>query len=336
MAMAQQLSRIPNAHKEAICSASGKAAEAAESKRVEYGYARALSIDELVVDPNIDIVYVASANTEHARHCLAALRGGKHVLCEKPFTMNSRDAKEVIEEATARNLLLSDGTFSAYLPACDVIRSRLPDIGKVQHVELNKKIRLDIMNNSPIINSRVLGGGLFDGCGSYTTHMLCVIFGADAIQALCPQDIDVSSIPGPNGEVDWDTTVNMRICDATVVLTHRAIDKAPPSTVRGETGSIEFVLPRLPNVVVDGVAIDTAYGGSPFADLPENEPGFPHGIHTGLGVEAARFQQALSAGRVGPGTRELPLEEIYAMSHAMDLIRHCIPTHLHYKPRSAS
>ena len=41
-----------------------------------------------MADPDIDVVYVASANTAHAAHCLMALRGGKPVLCEKPITMS--------------------------------------------------------------------------------------------------------------------------------------------------------------------------------------------------------------------------------------------------------
>eukprot|EP00404_Azadinium_spinosum_P036303 CAMPEP_0180655204 /NCGR_PEP_ID=MMETSP1037_2-20121125/55142_1 /TAXON_ID=632150 /ORGANISM="Azadinium spinosum, Strain 3D9" /LENGTH=185 /DNA_ID=CAMNT_0022681601 /DNA_START=67 /DNA_END=620 /DNA_ORIENTATION=- len=166
MAMAQQLARLPEAHKEVICSASGKSASAIKSEQVKYGYARATSLDELVSDPEIDIVYVASANTAHAAHCLAALRGGKHVLCEKPMSMTVAEAEEMLEEAHRRRLLLLDATFSAYLPAFEAIRINLPAIGRITRVELNKKIRLSIMRSSPIINSREMGGGLFDGCGS--------------------------------------------------------------------------------------------------------------------------------------------------------------------------
>ena len=63
---------------EVLCSASGKPAAAIEAERAKYGYARAAaSVDELVSDAGVDVVYVASANTAHARHSLAALRAGK-------------------------------------------------------------------------------------------------------------------------------------------------------------------------------------------------------------------------------------------------------------------
>lgn len=332
LAMAQQLSRLPGARKELICSGSGKPAAAVEDKRAEYGYARACTLDELVVDPDVDVVYVASANSAHARHCLAALRGGKPVLCEKPLTLSAEEAEEVFAEAERRELLLVDGTFSACLPAFDVVRARLPDIGPVQHVELHKKIRMTIMENSSIINSRSLGGGLFDGCGSYTMHALCVIFGAAALADLRPGDVKVESVPGHNGEVDWDTTVTLRLCGATVLLTHRAMDDARTSIVRGERGVIEFTLPRLESVTVNGERFDTSYGGPPFAALAPGEPGAPGGLHLGLGVEAAAVQRALAAGVRGPGMAELPLSEMRAVAHAMDLVRHRIPTHLHFKP----
>ena len=99
MAMAQQLSRLPGARREAICSASGKPAAAIENIRAQCGYARALTFDELIADGDVDIVYVASANSAHAAHCLAALRAGKPVLCEKPLTLSLAEAEEIIAEA---------------------------------------------------------------------------------------------------------------------------------------------------------------------------------------------------------------------------------------------
>lgn len=337
MSMAQQLSRLPDACRELLCSASGKSADAIEAQRVKYGYARtASSVEELVADPRVDVVYVASSNTAHAAHCLLALRAGKPVLCEKPLTMTAAELEEVCGEAQRRGLLFVDGTFSAYLPGCAALRASLAAVGRVSEVRLNKKIRLSIMRGSPVINKRAMGGGLFDGCGSYTAHALVVVFGAAAVAALRPVDLDVVSTAGPAGvgeEVDWDTTVTVRICDAVAVLTHRAADDAWQSVVRGERGLLEFDLPRLARVSLDGAPMQVTYTGAPdAADLPADEPGAPHGLHTGLGVEAHAVHCALRAGATGPGLAQLPLEEMRAVAHLMDLVRQRLPTHLHYKP----
>ena len=336
-AMAQQLGRIPGAVREAICSASGtKDAAAVADVAAAFGFARATSLDELVCDPAIDVVYVASANSCHAEHCLRALRSGKHVLCEKPLTMSREEVEAVLGEAALRRRLVVDGTFTACLPATSVIRAELPRIGDLLHVEIHKKIRTSISHVNPIINSRELGGGLFDGAGSYSVHMLCVVFGAEPILGLGPGDVHVTSSASPDGQVDWDTTVRLKLGGASVVLTHRAADDARESTVRGTRGEIGFTLPYLHHVRVNDVEIDTRYAASEhLGELAGDSPGGPHGLHPGLGIEALAVQRELAAHAAkgedasSPDTSYLPSEVMRAMSHLMDLVRHRIPTHKH-------
>ena len=131
---------------------------------------------------------------------------------------------------------------------------------------------------------------------------------------------------------------------ASVTLTHRAADDARESVVRGQSGEIAFTLPYLDYVRVNGVVHDTRYASGErlgLADLPEDSPGGAHGLHPGLGVEALAVQHELLAARAaadadaesgaGPGASYLPLEVMRAMSHLMDLVRHRIPTHKHYR-----
>ena len=345
-AMAQQLGRVPGAVREAICSASGtKDAAAVAGAAADYGFARAVSLAELLADPSIDVVYVASANSAHAEHCLSALRSGKHVLCEKPLTLSHAQTEEVFAEAACHRRLLIDGTFTACLPAMGVIRAALPTIGDITHVEVHKKIRTSISHANPILNSRELGGGIFDGAGSYSVHALCTIFGPQHILALGAEDVAVSSVASPDGQVDWETTVKLRVRGAEVVLTHRAADDARESIIRGRRGEIVFTLPYLHSVRVNDVVHDTSYGsGEPLAQLPDGSPGGAHGLHPGLGVEALAVQRELLASRataVGEGATRppgasyhasyLPLDVMRAMSHLMDLVRHRIPTHKHFR-----
>lgn len=337
-AMAQQLGRVPGAAREAMCSASGtKDAAAVADVAAACGFARAVTLDELVDDPAIDVVYVASANSSHAEHCLRALRAGKHVLCEKPLTMSRAETDAVLDEATHRRRLIVDGTFTACLPAMGVIRAKLPLIGEVLHVEVHKKIRTSISHVNPILNSRDLGGGLFDGAGSYSVHAVCVIFGAEPILALGRGDVHVTSIASPDGQVDWDTTVRLQLGRASVVLTHRAADDARESVVRGTRGEISFTLPYLHHVRVNDVEIDTSYAAcEQLGELAGDSPGAPHGLHPGLGIEALAVRREILAARTAnggdaasPGTSYLPLEVVRAMSHLMDLVRQQIPTHKH-------
>ena len=73
---------------------------------------RYTSYEALVADADIDIIYVASPHHLHKEHSLLALRAGKHVLCEKPMTLNAADAAEVFAEARGRGLLFVQGAAS--------------------------------------------------------------------------------------------------------------------------------------------------------------------------------------------------------------------------------
>lgn len=67
------------------------------------------SYQEVYDDPDTDIVYIATPHSLHRKNCLDAIEAGKHVLCEKPFTINSREAEEVIAAAKAKGIFLMEG-----------------------------------------------------------------------------------------------------------------------------------------------------------------------------------------------------------------------------------
>ena len=63
---------------------------------------------ELARDENIEVVYVSTIHPAHAPLCKLALNHGKHVLCEKPMTMNLKDTKELFELAKAKGLFIME------------------------------------------------------------------------------------------------------------------------------------------------------------------------------------------------------------------------------------
>ena len=112
------------------------------------------------------------------------------------------------------------------------------------------------------------------------------LFGAAAVQALTPTDVDVESAAGPNTEVDYDTTATVRIQGAVAVLTHKATDTALPSVVYCERGKIEFDLPRLTSVSKNGEALDV------LARLPTE-----HTVAGKLAILATAFEALVTATR---------------------------------------
>ena len=77
--------------------------------------------DALVNDPEVDVVYVSTPHPWHHQHALLALNAGKHVLLEKPFTINAREAQEIKELAAAKNLFVLEAMWTRFLPSMDAI-----------------------------------------------------------------------------------------------------------------------------------------------------------------------------------------------------------------------
>lgn len=98
-----------------------KAAEFAE----RFGFAASYSdadggatgFEAMFADPAVDVVYVATPHAQHYEVARSALEHGKHVLCEKPFTVNAAEAAELIELARARNLFLMEAVWTRFLPS---------------------------------------------------------------------------------------------------------------------------------------------------------------------------------------------------------------------------
>lgn len=92
--------------------------------------------EELVQDKNVDIIYVASPHSHHYEHTILALNAGKHVVCEKPITVNASQAKSLYEIAKKKNLFLLDAVWTRYFPLSVQIRQMIQngEIGEVLRV----------------------------------------------------------------------------------------------------------------------------------------------------------------------------------------------------------
>ncbi|MEB0141392.1 Gfo/Idh/MocA family oxidoreductase, partial [Undibacterium sp. CCC2.1] len=72
--------------------------------------------------PEVDIVYVSTPHPFHAANATLALNNGKHVLIEKPLTLNAREAREITELAAEKGLLVLEGMWTRFLPHMRRIR----------------------------------------------------------------------------------------------------------------------------------------------------------------------------------------------------------------------
>ena len=110
---------------------SERAARFADAHGVDRPYAR---IEDLLADPDVDIVYIATPHSEHHRLALMSLAAGKHALIEKPMALSAALAQEIAEAAITADRFAAEAIWTRYLPQFDVLRQVLDrgDLGDVR------------------------------------------------------------------------------------------------------------------------------------------------------------------------------------------------------------
>ena len=143
----------------------------------KYGFAKAFgSYEEMVEDPEIDLVYVATPHSHHFKHSMMSLKHGKHVLCEKSFTTNAAQAQKLTEYARANNLVIAEAIWTRYLPMSKLI-NELIDSGVIGDVKLlTADLGYLIDHNERIVNPALAGGALLD-VGVYALNFASMVFG---------------------------------------------------------------------------------------------------------------------------------------------------------------
>lgn len=141
------------------------------------------SLEDMLADPAIDLVYVASPNSIHFRQAKAALLAGKHVLCEKPFAPTVAEAEELIALAKEKGLFLFEAITTAHHPHYGLVRQQLPLLGNVKIVNCtfcqysSRYPALLAGKVSPVLDPAFKGGALMD-INLYNIHFCVGLFGA--------------------------------------------------------------------------------------------------------------------------------------------------------------
>jgi predicted dehydrogenase len=146
----------------------------------EFGIKRAHgSYEDLVADPDVDAVYIASPHSEHRAHALLALEAGKPVLVEKAFTRSADETREVFWAAQERGLLVVEAMWSRFLPHYDVVRHVVESglIGEVVAVFADHGQRLYPDGPARLAEPELAGGALLD-LGVYPVSFADLVLGA--------------------------------------------------------------------------------------------------------------------------------------------------------------
>lgn len=140
------------------------------------------SEDELISDPNVDTVYVATPNHLHYEGVKKSLEAGKNVICEKPFTSNAKEAEELLKLADEKGLFVLEAVSTRFLPNVLEIKKLLPKLGNIKIVNMNYSqysSRYDAFKAGqilPAFNPEMSGGALMD-INIYNINLAVTLFG---------------------------------------------------------------------------------------------------------------------------------------------------------------
>jgi len=169
---------------EAVClyAAASRRIETAQAFAAQEGFEVAYgSYEEMVRDPKVDLVYVASPHSHHAEHMKLCLNNGKPVLCEKSFTANAAQAREVLALAKEKNLLVAEAIWTRYMPSRRIIDEVIAS-GAIGTPQLLKaSLHYPIFHVPRITDPALAGGALLD-VGIYPLNFASMVFGDDIVR----------------------------------------------------------------------------------------------------------------------------------------------------------
>lgn len=165
-----------------IAAIASRSLEKAQQIAKEYGICKAYDDYEMIYkDPEVDIVYIAVNNANHAREIKKALYNGKHVVCEKPIALSEQEAVELFQLAHQNHLFLMEAQKSLFLPVTQDIRTY------IQHQTLGRLHQIELSSSFPTPLTAWMHnpeqGGVVYGSASYTIEYLDYLLSPDAIRA---------------------------------------------------------------------------------------------------------------------------------------------------------
>ena len=256
---------------------------------------------EELVNSDVDAIYVATPHQLHAENTILALNAGKPVLCEKPFAVNSIQAKEMAHTAQTNNLLLMEAMWTRYLPHIQKVRELMHEIGEVINVQADHGQSL--MSIKRLTDPNYAGGALLD-LGIYPISFSYFVFGA-------PEKISAKSVI-ENG-VDLQTSAIFEYSGGRQAVINTVMNAKTPTaaSINGTNARLE-----LATSFYRPTDMRLIYNDGRVVELKNEYRGH------GLREQAIYFEKMLISGK--KDSELLPISESVSIMETMDEIRNQI------------
>jgi predicted dehydrogenase len=251
----------------------------------------------------VDAIYVATPHSCHLENTVLALTAGKAVLCEKPFTINAREAEQAVAFARVKKLFLMEAMWTRCFPLMEKLRELLAGktIGEVRMLTADFGFRAEYHEEERLFNPVTSGGALLD-VGVYPISLASMIFGA-------PTRIASHAQLGPTG-VDEEAAIILSHAQGQLAVLSTAIRLETPqeAIIMGTAGRIRVHSPwwRPTAMTISREGRSDELMEFPFAG-------------NGYQFEAAEFMGCLRTGKLE--SRLMPLDETLSIMRTLDAIR---------------
>ncbi|MBA2280460.1 MAG: Gfo/Idh/MocA family oxidoreductase [Acidimicrobiia bacterium] len=234
--------------------------------------------EDLLADPTIDAVYNPLPNGLHGRWTIAAIEAGKHVLCEKPFTANATEARQVAAVAKASDRVVMEAFHYRYHPmtarAIEIIASG--ELGEIRHVEAWMLIPL-VRRNDIRWRLDLAGGSVMD-VGCYALHQVRTYAGAEP-------EVVGASVRLLRPQIDRWLRADLRFGDGrtgrvtAAMLSHRPLSLG--ARITGSAGELRIRNPAAPQFLG---RLSVRAGGAKRSERASREPTYLHQLRAFAGA----------------------------------------------------
>ena len=296
---ADDLRLLPNARLHAVASTS---AERASAFAAEFGAVHAFGrYEDMVLCPDLDVVYVATPHPFHCENTLLCLENGLPVLCEKPFAMNMDEARRMVAAARRNRVFLMEALWTRFIPAIEQVFQRVEngEIGTLHTIKADLGFKMPFDPQSRVFKKSLGAGSLLD-LGIYPAMLAVSLFGKPEPENIC------AAATFTNTDVDESCVFSFQYPAGRLAIGHSTIaaNTSLGAHLYGTEGTI-FLHPRWHHTQKLTIS---RYDGrqESFRDLE-----IPY-VGRGYSYEAAHVMQCLD--------NELPESEIVPLELSLDLV----------------
>lgn len=170
------------------------------------------SYEDMIRDKYIDLIYIAVPHSEHYYIAKLCIEAKKNVLCEKPITVNAREARALVFLSKKNKVFIAEAIWTRYMPSRQIIDNIINSgiIGEIHSIQAN--LGYPLKHIKRMISPNLAGGALLD-LGVYTINFALMVFGNDI------KEISSKAIMSDNG-IDFMDSITISWNDGKLAVLH--------------------------------------------------------------------------------------------------------------------